>query len=182
MFRKFTLPCSSLHMFHHMECSTAARSRGRCLGGWSSTLVLPSLCAGEQWAPKWVPVASALVFNRLSTQFAWFSDPFAHGLLKSPSHGHLPPVFNPAALGAASPPCLFSAGSSWVVGLAHLLFPFAPNMRLIFVGQHCSGSTLPLSLQANCAALSPQDQAGCCRGFCARESSRGVCHWTLGTF
>lgn len=128
----------------------------RALGWASSTLVLPLLCAGVQWPLKRVPVATVLIFNRLSICFAWFSDPFAPGLLNSPSHGHCPPVLNPAALGAASPPHRFSAGSSCIVGLAHLLFPcLPPDVRLIFVGQCCSGSAVLLLLQVNRATVIP---------------------------
>lgn len=44
-----TLPCSSPHMFHHMElfnvnlllCSVAVRSWGGCLGGWAAPLSCP---------------------------------------------------------------------------------------------------------------------------------------------
>lgn len=76
----------------------------------------------EQWAPQWVPVALDLIFNRPSTQFPWFSDPFAHGLLNFPSHGHFPLLFKLAALEAASLPHLFPVGSSWVGGLLAIYF------------------------------------------------------------
>lgn len=118
-------------------------------------------------------------FQRLSTQFASFSDRFTHGSLNLPSQSPFTPVLNSAALGAASPPLLFPAGSSCVSWtFAHLLLPCLPPTwglrRAALLGQHSSSY----------CELTPllKDWARCCRGFCVRVSPCGVHHWTLSTF
>lgn len=114
LFRKFTLPCSSQHMFLHMEyfsllCSVAAGSRGH-LGGWEAPLSYLYSALGEVGS-KTGPRSLYPDFWQ-SSQFAWCTDLFAHGLLNSLSHGLFPPVLHWAALEAASPPCLCPSGNS----------------------------------------------------------------------
>ena len=146
----------------------------RVLEWASSSLVLRSLYAGEQWAPKWVPVAFALIFSRLSTWFAWFSDPFACRSLNSPSHSHFPLVLNPV-LGAASPPHLFPAGSTWAVGLLHIYFsPVCPQYgaglrRAAWLWQHS-----PAHWELTPLWNSSKPGWALQRFLCMWESSRGA--------
>lgn len=128
-------------MFLHMEffsllSSVAAGSRGH-LCEWGAPLsCLHSLLGeeGSKTGPRSV-CPDFLIFNRQSTQFAWCTDPFAHGLLNSLSHGLFPPVLDWSALEAASPPCLCPSGSSKTNSLlffssAHLQSAFKKKTSL----------------------------------------------------
>lgn len=53
LFRKFTLPCSSQHMFLHMEFFTLLCWKQWTLGWVRSTLVLPLLCPGRSGLQDW---------------------------------------------------------------------------------------------------------------------------------